>query len=130
MRTCTESPMEALSRIQAGFSQNDERVIYAFAAAGIDPRDISPRQNVLTFHAWQAKGRRVARGATSIRVETWIPVGPAEDADGKPAHRRMAPKTAYLFHESQTVAEDAPKGTRPDAWENPALVKPGTYTPQ
>ena len=39
----------------------------------------------------------------------------------------MRPITAVLFHESQTIAEDAEKGTRPAAWANPQLVKEGTY---
>ena len=136
----TESPEAALARIEAGFSANDEAVIAAFADAGIDPADIEPRHNVLTFNAWKAKGRRVAKGATSIRVTVWIPAGQDSDdpqaaavestgegqanSDGK--RKRLRPVVARLFHESQTVAADAPAGSRPAAWLNPALVKAGT----
>jgi hypothetical protein len=114
--------------------------VYAFADAGVDVRDITPRVNVLTFRAWQALGRQVAKGANSVRVEVWIPTrgrsadaAPADDstsnsgAGAKVRRGGLRRKTAYLFHESQTIPADAPKGTRPAAWNNPALVKPGTY---
>lgn len=60
-----ESPAESLARIESGFSKNDEAALYAFVAAGIAPEDVDPRVNVLTLHAWKAKGRRVANGATA-----------------------------------------------------------------
>jgi hypothetical protein len=136
----TESPEAALARIEAGFSANDAAVIAAFAGAGVDPSAIDPRHNVLTFNAWKAKGRRVARGATSVRVTVWIPAGresegePAANdaagevrADSKGERKRLRPVVARLFHESQTVAADAPAGARPAAWLNPALVKAGAY---
>ena len=39
----------------------------------------------------------------------------------------MMPKNCRLFHISQTIPLDAPKGTRPDAWNNKSLVREGTY---
>ena len=126
MTTIQETETEALNRIQAGFSQNDMVVINAFAAAGVPESEIIPRENVLTFRAWKAKDRRVAKGATSIRVQVWIPTG-EKDENGK---EKMIPRTACLFHVSQTVPADAPKRTRPEAWENETLVKPGTYEPE
>lgn len=137
MSTATaETPQEALSRIQSrGFGKNDALVIMAFSDAGVPPEQIDPRHNVLTFHAWKALGRRVAKGATSVRVTTWIAVKgkrdeSSDESDGeKKGGGGMRPKTAFLFHESQTIAADAPKGTKPAAWRNPAMVKPGTYEP-
>ena len=134
-RKTTEDPATALARIQSmQFGPNDVAVIVAFSECGIDPENIDPRHNVLTFNAWKAKGRRVGKGAISQRVTVWIPTGkdsdePAEPPkDGeKPKRSGMRPTTARLFHESQTVAADAEKGTRPDAWQNPALVREGTY---
>jgi hypothetical protein len=132
----TESPAEALARIQQGASRNDVAAVFAFADAGVDPFDVSPRVNVLTFKAWRALGRQVAKGATSVRVEVWIPTrgktaddGAGDDSSGdnKKARGGMRRKTAYLFHVSQTIPADAPAGTRPAAWNNPRLVKPGTY---
>jgi len=123
MTTTTETPAEALARIQATVSKNDFAAIMQFAACGISPDDITPRVNVLTFKAWKALGRRVAKGATGQRVCVWVPVNDKET--GKPDGVR--PITAVLFHITQTITEDAEKGTRPDAWSNPQLVKAGTY---
>lgn len=134
--TSSESPQEALARIQSmQFCGNDVLVIQAFADAGIPPELIDPRFNVLTFKAWKAKGRRVAKGAKSIGVTVWIPIkgkkpetseAPAKDGD-KPKRSGMRPKVTRLFHECQTVPADAAKGTKPEAWNNPALVREGTY---
>lgn len=117
----TETPAETLARIQSTVSKNDFAAIVQFANCGIHPNDITPRVNVLTFKAWKALGRRVAKGATGQRVTVWVPVEKAGKPDG------VRPITAILFHESQTIAEDAEKGTRPAAWTNAQLVKEGTY---
>ena len=74
LRTTKETPAEALARIQNGFSKNDALVVALFAARGIDPADVEPRVNVLTYRAWQAKGRQVCRGEQSVRISTYIPV--------------------------------------------------------
>ena len=121
MSTTTETPAEALARIQSQVSKNDFAAIVQFANCGIHPDDITPRVNVLTFKAWKALGRRVAKGATGQRVTVWVSVEKAGKPDG------VRPISAVLFHESQTIAEDAEKGTRPAAWENAQLVKAGTY---
>ena len=121
MSTTKETPAEALARIQSRVSKNDFAAIVQFANCGIHPDDITPRVNVLTFKAWKALGRRVAKGATGQKVCVWVPVEKAGKPDG------VRPITAVLFHETQTIAEDAEKGTRPAAWSNPQLVKEGTY---
>ena len=106
LRTAKETPAEALARIQAGFSKNDALVIASFAARGIDPAAIEPRENVLTYRAWQAKGRQVCKGEKSVRISTYIPIPEKLDAvTGKvlePASSR--PWTAAVFHVSQTKA--------------------------
>lgn len=121
MATTKETPAEALARIQSRVSKNDFAAIVQFAECGIHPNDISPRLNTLTFKAWKALGRRVAKGATGQKICVWVPV----EKDGK--EDGVRPITAVLFHISQTIAEDAEKGTRPEAWANPMLVKEGTY---
>jgi hypothetical protein len=121
MATTKETPAEALARIQSRVSKNDFAAIVQFAECGIHPNDINPRLNVLTFKAWKALGRRVAKGATGQKVCVWVPV----EKDGK--EDGVRPITAVLFHITQTIAEDAEKGTRPEAWQNPLLVKEGTY---
>ena len=105
-RTTKETPAEALVRIQAGFSKNDALVVALFAARGIDPADVQPRENVLTYRAWQAKGRQVCKGEKSVRITTYIPIEAKVDpVTGKviePASSR--PWTAAVFHISQTKA--------------------------
>ena len=105
-RTTKETPAEALARIQIGFSKNDALVVALFAARGIDPETIEPRENVLTYRAWQAKGRQVCRGEKSVKISTFIPIPAKLDpATGKviePASSR--PWTAAVFHVSQTKA--------------------------
>ena len=106
LRTSKETPAEALARIQSGFSKNDALVIALFAARGIDPAAIEPRENVLTYRAWQAKGRQVCKGEKSVRISTYIPIPEKLDAaTGKvlePASSR--PWLASVFHVSQTKA--------------------------
>lgn len=144
--TQTETPEEALTRIQSmGFGKNDAIVIMAFADRGLDPEDIDPRQNVLTFRAWKGAGRQVAKGAIGVPVTVWIArknskgaetteETPLDDSKSpvwgkKKPTGGMWPKTTRLFHVSQTVSQGAEKGTRPEAWNNPALVWEGTYEP-
>lgn len=130
-----ETPEEALARIQSmGFGKNDALVIMAFSDAGIDAEEIDPRHNVLTFNAWKGAGRRVAKGAISQKVVVWIPKRgkggeqtTEAEGDDKKTSGGMWPKTTSLFHISQTVPADADRGTRPDAWDNPKLVREGTY---
>lgn len=135
MSTATETPEEALARIQSmGFGKNDAMAIMAFADRGIDPEEIEPRVNVLTFRGWKGAKRQVAKGAISVPVVVWIQgkgkKGKADETGEKKSNGFTFPKTTYLFHRSQTIELGAEKGTRPDAWENPALVREGIYEPQ
>ncbi len=106
LRTAKETPAEVLARIQSGFSKNDALVVALFTARGFDPAAIEPRENVLTYRAWQAKGRQVCKGERSVRISTFIPVDAKIDpVTGKviePASTR--PWTAAVFHVSQTKA--------------------------
>ena len=77
----TETPEQQLARIESGFSRNDVIVIETFALLGIPPEEIDPRANVLVFNAWKTKGRRVAKGASSVKITTWIP---CEDGNSEP----------------------------------------------
>ena len=105
-RTTKETPAEALARIQAGFSKNDALVVALFAARGIDPAEIEPRENVLTYRAWQAKGRQVCRGERSVKISTYIPIEEKRDpVTGKVTRAAGSrPWTAAVFHVSQTKA--------------------------
>jgi len=121
MNQKTETLPQTLARIESGFSKNDFAAIKAFAHAGIDPESLQPRINILTYKAWRAKGRQVSKGAISVRVTVWIPT----TENGK---KKMIPKNASLFHESQTIAQGGEKGVKPEAWKNEELFREGSYT--
>ncbi len=73
--TKTELQAEALERAQSGNSMTNIPTIYAgFIEKGISEADIKPRENVLTFNAWKAKGRSVMKGQHGVRVTTMVPV--------------------------------------------------------
>lgn len=126
MTTTTETPAEALARIQSTHSKNDAQAVLQFYQAGVELDDCIPRETILTAKAWRALGKRIGKGATAQRVYGWRP---AKKTDKKTGEEKdgMVPFTSLLFHESQMVDLKAPAGTAPAAWQNPALVKAGTY---
>ncbi len=94
-----EMQRASLSRATSGCSlTNDLAVIAAFAARGIVA---TPRVDVFTFNAWKALGRSVMKGEKSVRVTTWIPVQ-RKATDGTKKDSGMIPRTACVFHISQT----------------------------
>jgi len=97
--------LEALSRAQCSTSWSNYPAIFAgFQAMGIPPADVIPRENVLTYHAWRAKGRQVKRGEHGVKVCSWYPIPDRKDPenpDEKPA-KKVRPVTAVVFHVSQT----------------------------
>ena len=99
--TKREQQRDSLDRATNGRSLANYPAIFAgFAERGIPEAEILPRVNVFTYNAWKAKGRQVRKGEKSVRVTTWITMRPkAGDPEGKPGRR---PKTAYVFHVSQT----------------------------
>ena len=78
-------------------SANDRAIMEAFAGKYDDVR---PRHNanVLTFKAWKEKGRSVRKGEKGTRTVLMLPR--KYDKNGKA--EAFAPRTVYLFHESQT----------------------------
>ena len=85
---------EALKRATTNASTaNFQAIFEGFAEKGIKAYDILPRENVLTFQAWKAKGRSVQKGEKGVKVLTWI----KNEKTGK-----MFPKTTTVFHVSQT----------------------------
>src|SRR4051812_43121020 len=76
-----ELEAEALSRATSGQSLTNWPAIFSgFTAKGIPENDILPRVNVLTYHAWRAKGRQVRRGEHGVKVTTWV--SPRDKAEG------------------------------------------------
>lgn len=99
---------EALTRAQTGQSlANWPEIFRHFMAAGIPEADILPRVNVLTYRAWQAKGRQVRRGEKGCKVITCIPID-SEEKDKTTGKEKTVTKfrpwRASVFHLSQTDA--------------------------
>ena len=103
--TTAELQAEALARATGNTSALNYGAIYSgFLAKGIAEEDIIPRVNVLTFHAWKAKGRSVRKGEHGVRVVTWIPFEKRErqpDGTEKIVGGKRC-KGAVVFHVSQT----------------------------
>jgi len=88
-------------------------IINGFIARGIPIEDIRPRENVFTFWAWKALGRRVKKGEHGVKVITWIETD-ASKAEKQAAQEAQArgetvkaqshcrPWTTTVFHVSQT----------------------------
>lgn len=99
-----ETPADALARIRSARPNgNDSLVMTAFAARGIPPAEIDPRENVLTFNAWKALDRHVRRGERSVHLRTWIPVPEKRNNAGEITRKAGSrPKVTFVFHVSQT----------------------------
>jgi antirestriction protein ArdC len=107
--TKTELAAEALSRARGSLAVSNYPAIFAaFIERGIPEADILPRENVLTYHAWRALGRTVKRGEHGVKILTWVARESPEadrnpDSDAEPKSGRRYPKTATVFHVSQTT---------------------------
>lgn len=87
----------ALERATASTSMMNYGLIMAgFQSKGINAEDIHPRVNILTLHAWNAKGRRVKKGETGIKILTWVNMTAKDGTEYK------RPKNVSVFHISQT----------------------------
>lgn len=94
---------ESLARAKHGMSAaNFAAIIYGFAARGIPADDIQPRENVFTYNAWKAQGRQVRRGEKGVAIQTWIPIPDKQNNDGTTRRGGLRPRTAYVFHVTQT----------------------------
>lgn len=96
---------QALSNAVNGQSlANFAAIIMGFAEKGIPEKDIQPRVNVFTYHAWRALGRQVRKGEHGIRVCTYVPMSKTEqNPDGTQDTKAWrAPRMTTVFHVSQT----------------------------
>lgn len=134
----TETREAQLARIQASDNPaNYPAIVEGFKARGIPVDDIKPRENVLTYRAWQAKGRQVRKGEKSVKIDVWIEYEKKSDGDAAPAGNASAANEAggdgekrigrsrrsvAVFHISQTdpvapgesLPETRPDGDKPD----------------
>ena len=100
----SEVSQQSLTRAVSGQSvMNYGSIFEGFAARGIALDDIKPRENVFTFWAWKALGRRVKKGEHGVKAVTFVPVAGKKDAAGAEAGKgyRM-PRAVTVFHVSQT----------------------------
>ena len=100
---------EALQRAVISQSiMNYETIIRGFLDMGIPAEEIIPRENVFTFWAWKAIGRRVKKGQHGVKAVTFVPVKgkdePSEDGKRKAGYRM--PRTVTVFHVSQTEPDE------------------------
>ena len=109
MRATDVTRAEALSRATTGQSfANYPAIIEGFIAKGIPVDDISPRENVFTYHAWRALGRQVRRGEHGVKVTTFVSMekksGEVDPDTGEEKRIKLGRRawTAVVFHISQT----------------------------
>ena len=91
------------SRVQP--NSNDQPVIAELVNRGIPIGDIitfGPGQNVRTYRAWRAIHRQVRKGEKSVRCTVWLSVEKPSKADPTKTKLVSFPKTACVFHVSQT----------------------------
>ncbi|MEL6107766.1 MAG: ArdC-like ssDNA-binding domain-containing protein [Planctomycetota bacterium] len=126
-RESTETREQQLARIQASDNESNYPAIVAgFTARGIPAEDIQPRENVLTYRAWQAKGRQVRKGEKSVKIEVWIEYEQKDAAEGEEPKGRTR-RSVAVFHVSQT---DPIEGDRPLPETRPDSEKPNEDKPQ
>jgi len=75
---------EALDRATSGESMSNYPALFdGFIEKGIPEEDIIPRVNILTFHAWKAKGRKVKKGQHGVKLLTWVSMTKKESRRGR-----------------------------------------------
>jgi hypothetical protein len=110
--TTHEKQQEALHNARYGRSwANYPAIIQGFIDKGIPEQDILPRENVFTFHAWKALGRRVKKGEHGVKVCTWVPMEKTveqQTEDGQAEKKTVTSRRPWMttvFHVSQTEAD-------------------------
>ena len=106
--TAQELQQEALSRAVSSPSLTNFPTIYqGFEAKGIPAEDIKPRENVFTFNAWKALGRKVRKGEHGVKVITMAPITKKDKDTGESKTTGRRPWHTTVFHISQTEPEKA-----------------------
>lgn len=101
--TIKEIQAEALHRARHGnLNLNYTRIINGFLDKGIPEADIKPRENVFTYHAWQALGRQVKRGEHGVKVTTFVAMSKKDTDTGVSRPIGKKPRSTTVFHISQT----------------------------
>lgn len=125
-RNLSEIGQEALERALENKSEANYPVIVAgFVAKGLPEAEIKPRENVFTYHAWQARGRQVRRGEHGVKVHTVLDVDRTDPESGATI-KVQKHRTATVFHVSQTD----PLGTPQPAATPGAPPRPHNASPR
>ncbi len=99
---------ESLDRAIAGKSWMNYGSIYnGFLEKGIAEEDIKPRENVFTFNAWKALGRRVKKGEHGVRIVAFRKTTKTDSETGE-VKSYSSPWYSTVFHVSQTVPIEGP----------------------
>jgi len=100
----TAIQLEALTNaVSQQSTMNYSAIFDGFAAMGIAPEDIKPRENVFSFNAWKALGRVVTKGQHGVKVCTYIASTKTDKETGEQSGSRR-PWHTTVFHVSQTEA--------------------------
>lgn len=108
--TKEEKMQSAISRARGWImpsTMNYHSIIAGFMEKGIPAEEITPRENVLTFWAWQAVGRKVKKGEHGVKCVTFIDAiketDKVDEKTGDKVRRSYSrPWTTTVFHISQT----------------------------
>ena len=101
--TQQEYSQESFGRATGGQALTNYPAIFqGFKEKGIAESEIKPRENVLTFWAWKAIGRRVKKGEHGVRITTFV-AAKGRSEDGESAYR--FPRGVTVFHITQTEPE-------------------------
>jgi len=102
-----EMKQEALGRaVNNQALTNYPAIFEGFLQKGIPEDQIRPRENVFTFWAWQALGRKVKKGEHGVRVYTFVPmtkktVNP-ETGENEVIELGKQARHTTVFHVTQT----------------------------
>ena len=103
--TIAEIRQEALIRATSGNSLGNFPAIFdGFEAKGIPADQIKPRENVLTYAAWQAVKRQVRKGEKGVKVSSFRSYSKTvkNDDGSEKTVSGSKPSRATVFHISQT----------------------------
>lgn len=102
-KNITEIQAQALANATRSSSISNYPAIFAgFELKGIPASDIKPRENIFTYHAWKAKGRVVKRGEHGVKIVSWVNMTRRDETTGETRTIGRKPRTATVFHVSQT----------------------------
>lgn len=103
-----------LEKIEKSKGMSNIPIVFeGFLKMGIPLDDIKPKVNVLTYEAWQEKGRQVRKGEKGIKIMVFRR-GLVTNKAGKTSEKTL-PRWTTVFHETQTDSPTPLEATAPVA---------------